>query len=588
MKLYKISLLIIILSCSSSKPIRNVTKDLDNSLKLINDNEVEFGPRDKISSIYKDVTQKYGLSDLVANNFNVVDLNSDGFQDLVVIPDYYSQPLFFIFNKRLKKFEKIPSLLHKKIKATFLVFNDFNKDNVIDVLVGVLNQKTELEQDPLNIYIGKKDSTTGGVLGFEDDGIAITKESSPSSGVSLIDYDLDGDLDIFVSNWFGRYKNKPLPIKDLFIENVDGVYKDNTQKLVGELDKNVAKKMFVNAAPTAGAQICDIDQNGYPDILTASSSGYPNSLWMNRFKFRKDYRYFKDYGVLSRFSGDNEGRLTQTGGGRTFSVACADYNNDGVMDIFVGELSHSYDEDNKDKSSILTGSKRSFPPLFLRTEYILDAHDMNWTQADKRAVWFDYNNDGLLDLLVDNSGYPPHTRLLLFKQYEDHSFENISRRAGIDFVNPQSTVVLDFNRDGRQDILSARSSIRNATIKRRIFLFENILENENRSLRIKLKGSNSNPMGLGATIIVKVKTINGKLELRRQVVGFSYGQTPSQNESVTHFGFKKGEELLKVKVRWPFSKNLNATPSLLERNYNFKLPVSGSRSVTICENIKEC
>lgn len=583
---YSINLFIFLaVACSTPVKQKTVEQELESSLKLIGGKSINYGPSVSTSEIYKDVTKELGLSDLLANNFNIVDLNFDGYPDIVIIPEYYSQPIFLVYRPKLSKFERIASTLNQKIKATFLVFNDFNKDGVIDVLVGVLNQKTELEEDPLKIYFGYRIRDT---LMFKDDGLSITKKSSPSSGVSLIDYDLDGDLDIFVSNWFGRYKNKPIAIKDLFIENVKGKYVDKTDKLSGELDKNLSKKMFINAAPTTGAQICDIDQNGYPDILTASSNGFPNALWMNMFKFRKDFRYFKNFGLISRYSGDSEGRLTQTGGGRTFSVACSDYNNDGIMDIFMGELTHSYDDDTKDKSSVLTGSKKSFPPLFIRTEYVLDSNDVNTTQADKRATWFDYDNDGLVDLLVDNSGYPPDSRLLLFKQYPDHSFENISKRAGIDIVNPQSTVVLDFNKDGRQDILTARSSIRDAKIQRRIFLFENKTINKNRALRIKLKGSKSNPQGLGATIIIKVRNIEGKLVLRRQAVSFSYGQTPAQNEAVTHFGINEGESLIFVKVRWPYSKNLNATSAQLEKAYEVNLPTTGTKEITLCENPKKC
>ena len=577
--------LFLLIACSHNQVKTTVEQEIEDSLSLIKEKKISYGVTNKRSKIYLDVTESYGLSDLWASNFNIIDMNNDGFPDIVLIPEYYSQPIFYYFDPKIKKFVKGESPLSKKVKATFLIFNDMNKDNILDVIVGVLNQDSELEEDPVRLYYG---SIVNNKVKYNTKAVAITKKATPSSGVSLIDYDLDGDLDIFISNWFGRYKNQPLAIKDIFIENKDGEFIESTDKLIGELDKNSAKKMFVNASPTVGAQICDMDQNGYPDILTASSNGYPNALWLNLFKFRKDYRYFKNYGVLSRYSGDTDGRLTQTGGGRTFSVACADYNNDGLMDVFLGELTHSYDPESVDKSSVLTGSKKSFPPLFLRTEYVLDANDINWTQADKRAVWLDYDNDGLQDLLVDNSGYPPHTRLLLFKQYPDHSFENIGKRAGIDFVNPQSSVTLDFNNDGKLDILTARNSIRDASIKRRLYLFKNVSKNENRSLKIKLIGDKSNIDALGATIMAKVRKADGQFEVRSQNVSYSYGQTPAQNEKFIYFGFQKNEELIYIKVRWPYAKNLNSPAASLEKSYDIKLPAKGSKTIRICENKKSC
>lgn len=558
--------LIFLFSCSHSEKKYDLEANLQSSLKLIEQKEVEYSFTNKKSLIFKDVTKDYGLDGVVANNFNIIDLNSDGFSDIVLVPEYYAQPVFYLFNPKLNKFIKMNSLFPNTVKATYLVFNDLNRDGVIDVIAGVLNQKTELEKNPLRIFYGREVS---GKLRFEK-GTSLLKDNMPSSGVNLFDYDLDGDLDIFISNWFGLYKGLPIPVKDVLLENKKSRFEDVTWKLSGELNLNQSKKMYVNARPTTGAQVCDINQDGFPDILTASASGYPNALWLNLFKFRKDYRYFVDYGIQSRFSSDTVGRLTQTGGGRTFSVACSDYNDDGIMDVFVGELSHSYDSETKDKSSVLTGSTKGRYPLFIRTEYVLDANDIHWTQADKRASWIDFNNDGREDLLVDNSGYPPHTRLLLFKQYPDHSFENISKRAGIDIVNPHASVLLDFNKDGKIDILTARSSLRDSKIKRRVFLFKNISKNKNRFIKIKLKGNRSNSEALGATIILKIKS-EEKVIYKTKYVNFFYGHNSLQNENFTHFGIEEGDELKSIKVRWPYSEDLNSQASHMEQTYNVDL-----------------
>jgi hypothetical protein len=77
---------------------------------------------------------------------------------------------------------------------------------------------------------------------------------------------------------------------------------------------------------------------------------------------------------------------------------------------------------------------------------------------------------------VDNSGFPPYSRLVLFEQDENHSFFNISTNAGIDIVNPTGTVVLDINKDGAPDILTSQNNIRNSDIPPRLFLFQNTLK----------------------------------------------------------------------------------------------------------------
>jgi hypothetical protein len=570
----------LLVACSSKKPIGKITQLSKVPLNI------NYGPTNSSAlSEFQDVTDEYGLNGIEATNINIVDFNFDSYPDLVVIPEYYSQPIFYEYSKVLKKFVKITSLFPKSLKVTFLLFEDLNNDGIKDAVAGVLNQKSELNKRPVQILWGSKKAYR---LSFSNTNKVVLTGKYPSTTISLLDYDLDGDLDIFLGNWFTKFKGKPLAHRDFFYINNKGKFTLSDNLLTGQTDKNISKKMDINAAPTMASTTCDIDQNGYPDILTASTNGYPNALWMNRFKFRKNYHYFKDYGVVSRFAGDTEGSLTKTGGGRTFSLACADYTNDGIMDVFVGEITHSYDSEERDKSSILTGSRKKFPPIFYRTEYTLDSDDLAWTQADKRALWFDYNRDGLLDLLVDNSGYPPHTRLILFKQFDDHSFENFSKKSGIDIVNPQSSVILDINKDGLIDILTSRNNVRNSKISRRLFLYKNTVKNSNRTIAFKLKSYKSNKSAIGAMVIVKVKKADGSFEMRRWQVGYSFGAMPAQNEDLIYFGLKKEEKLIHVKVRWPYSTELNSLPSSMEKVYHLDIKDLAFQKFVLCELPQKC
>jgi hypothetical protein len=326
-----------------------------------------------------------------------------------------------------------------------------------------------------------------------------------------------------------------------------------------------------------------MDQNGFPDIITTSTNKYQNKLWMNRYKFREKYRYFENFGTSSGVAGDSEGLINTQGSGRTFGVACSDYNNDGIMDLFLGELSHNYDHEGIDKSSLLTGRSLKFPPKFYRTEYFLDNFDPNWHQADRRGVWVDLNNDGLQDLVIDNSGYPPYTRLIAFEQQHDHSFINKSQEYGIDIINPIATVTADFNRDGKMDILTAHSQIRDEALKPRLFLFENNLDLKNRrSVRFYLRGDKANYHALNAMVILKVKTEKG-FQYRRQNVSYSYGSLPPQNEEGIHFGLNEGEDIDSVIVRWPYSKSLNQSRAGLEKSYKISIKFKDFMNITLCE-----
>lgn len=577
----------LIIGCSTKKFVdpfkKEKAKDLKDVLQSLDKKaKANFGPTDiNEFNHFIDKSTDYGLSGVEAVNFNVVDLDRDGYSDLVILPNHFSSPVFYLYNKHSQKFEKTRSYFRKPVKASYLLFYDINRDNVTDAIVGVLNQKSELTKIPIKIFLGKM---TGGKLEFRKNNKFLKLKPTPASAVSLIDYNLDGKLDMFVSNWFDRYKGSPIPHTDYLLENKGKRFSLIKSQLLNENDKNVEKTMFKNAYPTFGSSVCDIDQNGFPDILTTSTNRYPNKLWMNKYNLKLGKRFFQDYGKESRFSDDVHGKLTPRGGGRTFSAVCADYNNDTIMDLYIGEISHNYDNENVDRSSILTGSRFKFPPVFIRTEYLTDANDLEWNQADRRAIWFDYNNDGLLDLLVDNSGYPPHSRLILFEQDESHAFSNVSKIAGIDIINPLSSVILDINRDGKMDILTAQSNIRNAKMKNKIYLFENQIKNDGRrSIRFYLEGKKANGHALGAMIILKTKK-NDMFHSKRQIVEYSYGGLPPQNEEGILFGLDAGESIEQIRVRWPYTKKLNQSRAGLEKIYHVKYDFKETMNVTLCEN----
>jgi hypothetical protein len=578
-----ICILLLMTGCSSNS-LKDLffTKEVDKTLDTISEEQdPSYSPTIQSKTDFTDSTESYGLAGLKAANINAVDFNQDGYTDLVILPDYFTQPQFYQFNSITKKFELLDySPFAKGVKASYIMFYDLDRDYILDALVGVLNQKTELAQRPIRLFKGIIQDKR---LFFKETVGAIPMKAGSSASMNLIDFDLDGDLDLFIGNWFGRYKGNPIPEHDVLLENDNGKYKLKTSRLSGENQQNPDKTMYINATPTYASSICDIDQNGFPDILTASTNGYANKLWMNRYRLRQKLRYFQDFGRTSLYGGDTEGNLTARGGGRTFATSCADYNNDGIMDVFLGELYHNYDNEIHDKSSILTGARLKFPPRFLRTEYFLDSEDLQWHQADRRGIWFDYNHDGLLDLMIDNSGYPPHSRMILFKQLPDHSFVNVAKEVGIDLVNPHSTIVADFNRDGKMDILTAQSDIRDARIKRRLYLFENNGSYQGNYIRIYPRGKKSNWHALGAMIILKV-TNDGNTFYRRQYVDYSQGGLPPQNEEGILFGLQPGDKIEFIKVRWPYTKRLNQNRAGLEQIYNFQYDLKETRDITLCEN----
>lgn len=583
--------LVLLVSCSSIMPYekKDSAKVDTDELKEIEDQSISSpmgpGPTYAGSATFIDKTSFYGLDALYAVSMNAVDFNFDGHTDLIILKNYYSRPLFYVFNVSKKKFElwkhdPLPS----DFKASYLYFYDVNKDKIPDLIAGVLNQRSEIGQVPVKLYLGQMNK---GSIKFVAAPGAISLPPEPTSAVTLIDYDLDGWLDLFISNWYENKNGMHFPVADRFLRSTKGKFAESTGLLRTEASKPSNALYPPNARPTYGASTCDIDQNGFPDILTVSSNGYSNKLWMNSLETVTSERHFRDMGQVTNYAADPNGSLIPTGGGRTFFSACTDYNDDGLMDVFLGMLSHAYDNDSVDRSSILTGSKETFPPYFLRTEYVSEAKQDSWNQGDRRGIWVDYNLDGRIDLLVDNSGFPPHSRLILYEQNKDHSFEDVAPLRGIDIVNPSATVVLDINKDGRPDILTSQSNIRQADIPPRLYLFENQTNIVGRrAIKVHLSGNRANTHGLGAMVMLYTKK-GEKRKIQKRWVEYSQGGLASQNEEGVHFGVDVGTEALGVKVRWPLIKKGFSAGAVVEHLYPLKsFPIRPYLEITVCEDGK--
>lgn len=226
---------------------------------------------------------------------------------------------------------------------------------------------------------------------------------------------------------------------------------------------------------TGGVAAFDFDGDGCTDIFFVNGAELPAARktgpeYHNRL-FRNDCRgAFTDVTASSGLEGTGYG----------MGVATADYDNDGRPDVFVAGLHGNTLYRNK-------GGGR-FEDVTAHAGLVEADRDRRWAVA---AGWFDYDNDGWLDLFasnyvvwepaadapcnLDGKPYYCHPRVYqglpnqLFHNNRDGTFTDVSRASGVGRATGKGMGVAfgDFNGDGRPDVFAANDSVPN-------FLFENL------------------------------------------------------------------------------------------------------------------
>lgn len=353
-----------------------------------------------------------------------------------------------------------------------------------------------------------------------------------SSSAGFVDYDRDGDLDLFVVRYL-EYDIKDNPYcgfkkpgyrmycdPRMFDGKPDLLFRNNGNGTFTDVSKAAGI-----ANPTGkglGLAIGDVDNDGWPDIYVAND-GVRNFLYHNR----RDGTFLDiAYGAGVGF--DGHGR-PQAGMG----TEIADYDDDGLPDIFVTNFSDELNtlyrnlgglqfEDASEKAGLQSGLR----PLGFGTRL------------------FDYDNDGDLDIHVTNGhvidNVPLYHPLLAYAQrdllYENlggGKFRDVSSAAGPAFVMEhvgRGSAVADFDNDGDLDIVISN-------LGARPYLFRNETTRRGHWLSLDLGRPD-------ARVIV---TAGGRKQYRYATTVNSY---LSSSDSRLHFGLGESAVAERVEVIW--------------------------------------
>ncbi len=261
----------------------------------------------------------------------------------------------------------------------------------------------------------------------------------------------------------------------------------------------------------------------------------------------------------------------------------ADLNNDGLLDLFVADMSGTTHFKRKTSMGAMSDSQTFLatanPPQYMRNvvylnsgaerfleaAYLAGLANSDWTWGVKAQ---DFDNDGRVDLLITNgvsknfndsdnpgatelrlgetewqrhvrAGTPPlKEQNLAFRNQSDLRFQDVSRNWGLDHVGMSyASAAADFDRDGDLDLVVVN-------LDEEVSLYRNNSQDGRRVL-VELKGTRSNAQGIGAT--VKVRSASGQ-QIRQITPTRGY---MAMDEAIAHFGLGDDERIERLTIEWP-------------------------------------
>jgi hypothetical protein len=308
-------------------------------------------------------------------------------------------------------------------------------------------------------------------------------------GVAWGDYDNDGDLDIYISN----YRLVP---NYLWENNGDGTFTDRASDRGVEGDATRFSGSWY-WGHTIGSAWGDIDNDGDLDLFTANLVHKDNQFPWLRGLFCDDSKFYQNNGSAENYN--------------------------------------FYDIREQAGIPIIPPGERMYDPASGLTYYRDELYSS--------PAFADYDNDGDLDLFVTQVYYLVHGDSHLFRNNGNSTFTNVTDQAGVKVWNSWGTAWADYDNDGDMDFVVEGSSYPTPFYEVKLFRNDGT---PNTWLKINLKGCWSNRAGIGARVTVT----NGTVTQMREVEGGT-GTGSSQNSIPVEFGFDDYSGTVDIQIRWP-------------------------------------
>ena len=407
-------------------------------------------------------------------------------------------------------------------------FADMDGDGDLDLVVG------GLERDPAKLFRNEGDGTFEDVTaGSGLDAMGARYTLSAAFG----DYDLDGDVDLFLTHW-GTRRDAGAAVNTEHLWRNDtaaGVIRFADVSLAAGIAPDIIDP---NPEGSSGDPRYDHDYTFSPSFARMDADRFPDLVVAADFKTS---RYFRNNGDGTFRNATDPMQIKDRNG---MGSALGDYDNDGDLDWFVTSIWSVPDENGE---QIYTLGNRLYAntggALFDATE-AAGVRDGGWGWA---ACFEDFDNDGDLDIYHTNGWiepFPPsdfvHDASRMFLQDDDGAFTDEAGAVGLaDTEQGYGAVCADFDNDGDVDILQLHRNAANAAT-----LWRNEGAGGN-YLRIRLEGAAPNTEAAGARIRA---TTGDTTQMREIILGSNY---TTQNPAVRVFGVGAATRVDVLAVEWP-------------------------------------
>ncbi|WP_072860588.1 VCBS repeat-containing protein [Arenibacter palladensis] len=502
------------------------------------------------------------------------DINGDGLPDVFLSGNQVENRLYLNEgNLKFRDITETAGIAGKSTWNTGAIMGDINGDGLLDIyvcaVVGIngFNGQNEL-------FINNGDNTfteSAAEFGLDFD--------TYSSSAALLDYDMDGDLDMYLLNHavhtqesYGKAEvrqKRNIQSGDRLLRNDGGIFED------------VSEEAGIYGGANGyglGIAVADFNQDGYPDIYVGNDFHEDDYYYINNGNgtFSEQLRSY--FGHTTKFSMGND---------------VADINHDGWPDLISLDMLpedekvlKSSEGDDLTQTQILRVARFGYHYQYSRNMLFVNqqnapysetaiqsgiaATDWSWS-----ALFGDYDQDGEQDIFISN-GIPKrpndldfikfasdeqiknklnNTKLVdqqainmmpsgvthnyVFKGGDDMKYQDMSGKWTVkDTLISGATAMADLDNDGDLDLITN-------TLNSPATLYINKTDTKANYLKLRFNYTEKNKFGIGTKVFAY---LNGQLQYKElyTVRGFQ-----ASSEPMVHFGFGKQEKIDSIKIVWP-------------------------------------